>query len=281
MAEGERPTLVAQLGQGQLEYRWEQRSGPAIVVLHGGHMRAGLSLGEEVFAECGYTVLAPSRPGYGRTPLSTVSGFADATRALCEHLGITEVVAVVGISGGGPSAVTLAARHPDLVQRLILQSAVGWLPWPDRLTRVGAHAVFAPATEHATWVAVRRLMRLAPETCLRFLLGGLSTMPVRDVLAALHDQDRSTLVALFSRMRSGSGFLNDLRPVPDVTPAVRQPVLVIATRKDGAVPFAHAESLAAAIASAELVESQADSHFIWLGHDWPTIAQRIRTFLTN
>jgi hypothetical protein len=41
-----------------------------VVIFHGGHVRAGLALGEEVFAEAGYTLLVPSRPGYGRTPLS-------------------------------------------------------------------------------------------------------------------------------------------------------------------------------------------------------------------
>ncbi|MGI5143813.1 alpha/beta fold hydrolase [Streptomyces sp. CA-106110] len=284
MTEAERSTMVVRLDQGPVEYRLEQRGGPVVVVLHGGHMRASLVLGEEVFAESGYTVLAPSRPGYGRTPLSTgtsVSGFADVTRALCEHLGIAKVAAVVGISGGGPTAATMAARHPDLVERLILQSAVGWLAWPDRSTRIGAHVVFAAATEQATWGAMRGLMRLAPETCLRLLLRDLSTLPVRDVVAALRAQDRATLVALFSRMRSGSGFINDLQPAPDVTTEVGQPTLVIATRKDGAVPFAHAQSLAAVIAHAELVESQADSHFIWFGHDWPTIAETIRTFLTT
>jgi pimeloyl-ACP methyl ester carboxylesterase len=53
-----------------------------------------------------------------------------------------------------------------------------------------------------------------------------------------------------------------------VTADVCQPTLVVATRNDGGVPFAHAQSLAAAIRRAELVESRADSHFIWLGADW-------------
>jgi pimeloyl-ACP methyl ester carboxylesterase len=39
---------------------------------------------------------------------------------LCEHLGITKAAAVVGISGGGPTAVTMAGRHADLVERVIL-----------------------------------------------------------------------------------------------------------------------------------------------------------------
>jgi TAP-like protein len=86
---------------------------------------------------------------------------------------------------------------------------------------------------------------------------------------------------LLSRMRSGRGFLNDLRPTPDATAGVDQPTLVIATRYDGGVPFSHAQALTAAISHAELVESQADSHFIWLGPDWPAISEKIRVFLTT
>ena len=279
----ERPTTVVELDAGPVEYRLERRSEATVVMLHGGHMRAGLALGEEVFADAGYTVLAPSRPGYGQTPLSTcrsVSGFADVTSALCEHLGIAKVAAVVGVSGGGPSAVTMAARHPDLVDRLILQSAVGWLPWPDRRIRLGAQVVFAAATEYVTWGAIHALVRVAPDTGLRLLLRDLTTQPVRDVVAALPAEDRATLVALFSRMRSGRGFVNDLRPTRDATADVRQPTLVIATRKDGMVPFTHAQSLATTIRNAELVESKADSHFIWFGPDWPTIAETINVFLT-
>lgn len=112
------------------------------------------------------------------------------------------------------------------------------------------------------------------------MLSELSTLPARDVMAALKPEDAATLIDLFSRMRSGHGFLNDLRPTPDATTDVDQPTLVIATRNDGGVPFAHAESLAAAIRHATLVQSQADTHLIWLGTDWPTIAGTTRDFLT-
>jgi pimeloyl-ACP methyl ester carboxylesterase len=280
----EAPTMVTRLEAGPVEYRLEQRGDMSVVVFHGGHVRAGLPLGEEVFAEAGYTLLVPSRPGYGRTPLSTgtsVSGFCDVTRALCAQLGITRIAAVVGTSGGGPTAVTMAARHPDLVQRLILQSAVGWLSYPARRARLGAHVIFTARTEWFTWAAIGALMRRAPNTGLRMMLSGLSTLPVRDVMAALSPEDRAVVIDLFCRMRSGQGFLNDLRPTPDATGDVDQPTLVIATRNDGGVPFADAESLAAAIRHATLVQSQADTHLIWLGQDWPTIADRIRDFLTT
>jgi pimeloyl-ACP methyl ester carboxylesterase len=282
MSELVRPTEVACLSSGRVEYRLERRGEAVVVVLHGGHVRAGLALGEEVLAAAGCTVLAPSRPGYGRTPVSTgtsVQGYTDVVRELCAHLGIARVAAVVGISGGGPTAATFAARHGDLVERLILISAVGWLPYPDRRTRLGAYLAFAAMTEHLTWAVVHTLTRLAPDVCLRMMLRSLSTRPVGQVLAVLSGQDRAMLLSLFAQMRSGRGFLNDLRPTPDVTAWIDQPTLVIATRTDGGVPFTHARSLASTIRHAELVESHADSHFVWLGTDWPVIGERIRGFL--
>ncbi|MCX4452340.1 alpha/beta hydrolase [Streptomyces sp. NBC_01728] len=277
------------MSRGPVEFRYEQRGPATVVVFYGGHMRAGLALGEEVFADGGCSVLVVSRPGYGRTPVTTgesVAGFADVTAELCAHLGIDAVAAAVGVSAGGPTVVAMTALHPVLVERLILQSAVGPLPWPDRRTRIGARLAFAAGPEAATWAAVHALVRHAPETGLRLLLRDLTVLPVRDMQAALRPEDRAGLVGLFSRMRSGHGFVHDLKALR--TPAtltrlaaqVRRPALVIASRKDAAVPFAHAQALASAIPGAELVESQADGHLVWFGRDWPSIAERIRAFLT-
>lgn len=277
-----RRTTTAELGAGVVEYRLDERGADTVVVLHGGHMNAGLALGEDVFLDAGYSVLVPSRPGYGRTPLTTgtsAGGFADVARSLCEHLGITRVAAVVGVSAGGRTAAAMAARHPDLVERVILQSAVGPLRWPGRGTRVAARLAFAPATERLTWSAVRAVLRAAPQTGLRMLLGDLSALPARKVVRGLSARDRDTLIDLFSRMRSGYGFRNDLTAVPDVAARVGQPTIVIASRNDGAVPFAHAEAITAAVPRCRLIESAADSHFIWFGPDWPAIAAEIRDFL--
>jgi pimeloyl-ACP methyl ester carboxylesterase len=284
----EHPTVVAELADGPVEFRHERPDPDSVVIFYGGHMRAGLALGEEVFTEAGCSLLVPSRPGYGRTPVETgtsATGFADATAALCARLGISRVTAVVGVSGGGPTAVAIAARHPALVQRLILQSAVGPLPWPDRRTYLAARAVFAAGTESATWALVQALMRHAPDVALRVLLRDLTALPVRKAMAKLRPEHRATMIDLFSRMRSGHGFLNDisdLKAGPDLRRLladVDQPSLVIASRHDGAVPFAHAQALTAALRRGELLESRADSHFVWFGDDWPAIAARIRDFL--
>lgn len=278
----ERPTSTARLRSGPVEYRWEGPGDATVIVLHGGHTRAGLSLGEDTYTERGYAVLALSRPGYGRTPLRTgtsPSGFADVVAELCGHLGIDSVAAVVGISAGGRTALALASRHPQLVPRLVLESSVGFGAYPDRRTRIAAKVVFNARTENVTWGAVRALLRFAPTTGLRLMLGELSTKPASEVVAALGDEERARLVELFSRMRSGSGFRNDIDNTRAVTPEViDQPTLVVASRADGGVPFSHAESLAANIPGAELFVSGADSHVGWFG-DYAAAANRIGRFL--
>jgi pimeloyl-ACP methyl ester carboxylesterase len=282
MTDPHMPTTVAHLDHGPVEYRHDRRGDATVVVFHGGHMHAGLALGEDVFTDLGYTVLVPSRPGYGKTPVTTGGSpdrFVHVVRQLSERLGIERIAAVVGISAGGPTAIAMASRYPQVVQRLILQCAVGALPWPDLRTRLGARVMFNGVTEKVTWTLVRGLMRRAPNAGLRLLLRDLSTEPTGQVIAALEDKDRATLLALFTRMRSGQGFLNDLRNGPAPTPAISQPTLIVASRHDASVPLAHAEALASGISHAELVVSEADSHFIWFGVDYPMITDRMRRFL--
>ncbi|MEU3271135.1 alpha/beta hydrolase [Saccharomonospora sp. NPDC006951] len=280
----ERPTTLAELPEGVVEYRHEQRDGATVLIFHGGHMRAGIPLGEDVFAEAGYSVLVPSRPGYGRTPLRTGTSpaeFADVTRSLCERLGIARVAAVVGISAGGRTAMAMAARHPGLVERVVLQSAVGPLPWPSRAIRIAGGVVFAPGRERLTWSLVRGILRRAPETGLRLLLGDLSTLPARTVISALREDHREPLIGLFTSMRSGHGFLNDLTGQPAAEGEVTQPALIIASRHDGSVGFAHAEAIADAVPHGRLVESAAPGHLIWFADDWPAISETIRGFLAT
>jgi pimeloyl-ACP methyl ester carboxylesterase len=289
----DRATRVIDLPSGPVEYRLDERGPGTVLMLHGGHMRAGLPLGEEVFADAGYSVLAPSRPGYGRTPLATGTfpdRFADAIAELCGKLGLGPLAGVVGQSAGAPTAVALATCSPDLVQRLILQSGVGLLPWPDRRTRLGSSVVFNPRTERATWALIHAMTRRTPSLALRLLLPALTSRPVSELLADLTTAQRTTLLELFAQMRSGAGFNHDVRTMAAhdtdgqraaQAARLRQPTLVIATRDDGSVSYAHAQSLAQAIPNARLITSTAPSHMIWLSDDYPAIAATITEFLAE
>ena len=86
---------VAQTCRGPVEFA-RQGAGPVVLVLHGGlgGWDQALSLGQDMGADACFTVLAPSRVGYLRTPLSTGATpeeGADAMAALLDKLAVGEV----------------------------------------------------------------------------------------------------------------------------------------------------------------------------------------------
>ncbi|HVB27848.1 MAG TPA: MFS transporter, partial [Mycobacteriales bacterium] len=99
---------------------------PVVLLLHGtpGSWRQAVPVAEDLAGD--FDVLLPSRPGYGRTPVSTgrsVAAQADAYAALLDALALDRA-AVVGVSGGGPSALAFAAGHPDRTAALVQCCAV-------------------------------------------------------------------------------------------------------------------------------------------------------------
>jgi pimeloyl-ACP methyl ester carboxylesterase len=107
----------------------EQGDGPSLVLLHGLFMdhttwgAVGDLLGRE------YRVVAPDFPGFGQSekpPQSRfpygINAFADAVVDLYAGLELGRAV-LVGHALGGAVAITLAARHPELISRLVLIDA--------------------------------------------------------------------------------------------------------------------------------------------------------------
>ncbi|TQJ17231.1 pimeloyl-ACP methyl ester carboxylesterase [Kribbella jejuensis] len=85
--------------------------------------------------------IAPDLPGFGRTPLSGMTGISEQAAVLVELLEreYDEPVHVFGNSMGGAASVALAAQRPDLVASLTLVSPA--LPHP----RVSASALWFTA----------------------------------------------------------------------------------------------------------------------------------------
>lgn len=272
------------LPSGRVEYRYQERGPRTALICHGGHLRASVAVGEDVFEQAGFSVLAPSRPGYGHTPMIAGPGparFAPVVRELWQHLGLRGADVVVGFSAGAPLAVDLAARYPDEVGALVLQSARSSLPWPDPLTLSLSSAVFGPAWQSMMWAGARTWMGVTPNAWLLSMLTPMSRRPAHEVLADLSPRERDSIRRLFSLMRSGLGFSADLRQVPDAAMerAVTQPTLVVASPDDAVLPFGHAEHLAGSIEHAELFASPALSHLIWFGSGARATATRIGSFV--
>jgi pimeloyl-ACP methyl ester carboxylesterase len=115
---------VASTALGDVEYALMGDGEPRLII-HGtpGGYDQGQVLSSVYPARfAGVQTIALSRPGYLQTPLSsgeTPEQQADLYAALLDKLGKDRVV-VVGSSGGAPSAVQFAIRHPERVKALVL-----------------------------------------------------------------------------------------------------------------------------------------------------------------
>lgn len=85
----------------------------------------------------GFRTLRYDQPGHGRseapsTPegikATTFESLADDVAALLKHLQISQVHAWVGVSMGGIKGVYFAARHPGIVQKLVVADAIAASP---------------------------------------------------------------------------------------------------------------------------------------------------------
>ncbi len=114
--------IVVETAVGPVEYQVIGR-GPAVLYAHGtpGGFDQGLAFARMVGGEdCMF--ISPSRPGYLRTPLAAGASpaeQADLYAALLDTLGI-EQASIIGFSGGGPSALQFALRHPDRCRGLAM-----------------------------------------------------------------------------------------------------------------------------------------------------------------
>jgi pimeloyl-ACP methyl ester carboxylesterase len=293
--------VVVETAKGPVEFAVAGR-GPVILQLHGGASGYDqtLSLSWDLH-KAGFTILTPSRPGYLRTPLSTGASPEQAADALASLLDVLKIdrVCVMGTSGGGPTALQFALRHPDRMWGLVLQAAISQHHvQPRRSTRsLVGRALFTragkwPADFVAWWVHV--VARWWPALLVHSLLG------------ASDDLDRSKArrrrsyilrhpeqVAFFRAVAASgmplsarqTGLWNDLHqfahlpvyPLAQIT----CPTLVAHGRADGNVPFSHAEFVVRSVPNAELCALGECGHFVWVGPGSEEAAARVRGFLVR
>lgn len=90
-------------------------------------------LAEQSARRHGLRLIAPDRPGYGMTDAAYAMGYAawaQVVMQLLQRLGI-ERYAVLGISGGGPNALALAAADAERVLALSLVCSLGPTALPE------------------------------------------------------------------------------------------------------------------------------------------------------
>jgi len=113
---------IANTEFGPIEYVLKGDRGPVTLFLHGtpgGYDGAPPTTEDR-------RMLVPSRPGYLSTPLSVGRTPAEQARAFVALLDTLEIesVSVMGVSGGGPSALAFAENYPQRTTILIVIEAI-------------------------------------------------------------------------------------------------------------------------------------------------------------
>lgn len=276
---------VLQTPRGEVQLAREGRGSP-VLVIHGGpggfdqglawcrHLRDG-----------GCEVLAPSRPGYLRTPLQsgrTPADQADLYEALLDTLDI-EKAAILGFSSGAASAVHFAARHPDRTTALFLDSPI-CLPFASPLGAL-RRQVFESGP--FVWLSCR-LAAGKPELMTKFVIGGVSeglskvekgheadwitSDPTR--FRSLQEQFAS--IAPWRCRKPGwhNDQINERRLAPLPLAGVTAPTLIAHGRCDAVVPLNNATVAAEAITGAELWVLPTGHHLLSLGSGYEPVARR-------
>ena len=116
---------TAELASGPVHYQ-KGGSGPPILHLHPAAGPRISPVAERLAAR--HTIYMPTAPGFNATPMHadvrTMADLADLMAAFARQL-IGGKCDVVAESFGGWVALWLAAKHPDLVEQLVLQGPAG------------------------------------------------------------------------------------------------------------------------------------------------------------
>lgn len=274
---------VIQTKRGLVEYRIEG-NGPVVLVLNGGHTNCNSPFEHEnFFLENGYSLVIPSRPGYGKTPSSsgkTAEEFADTISSLLDALMIDKVI-VIGISAAGRTALHFAKSYHNRLTKLILESAVTCEPWPDLGTRIGALFLFNRFSERFIWAAFRQLGRFAPNFALKIMLPALSSLNAQEVINNWDEKERREVLEFLLACRSGAGFLNDINHTFDKFNLITVPTLIIASTNDRSVSPQNSIKAAQLINGAEILMIPAESHLIWFSKYKTEIENKIADFILN
>jgi len=253
---------------GLIEYA-DVGSGAPVVMLHGtpGGYDQVLSLVNATrFADSHVRAIIPSRPGYLRTPIEsgkTPAHQAALYAALLTELGI-ERAFVLGVSGGGPSAIQFAILFPERCLGLILEEAV--------THKIVATSLRLPAilVDFLIFAFRGRVAR------------GLKRKGIADAAQITMAHEAGESVAVFSKRKIGHR--NDLEyfagmddPLFD---RISSPTLIIHGTSDTEVPMAHADLAHARIANSQIEPIEGADHSM-PGSHYIQVSSLIKQFLNK
>lgn len=256
--------------RGPVEYA-ETGQGLPVLLFHGasGGFDQAL-LAARAAALDGLRFIAPSRPGYLRTPLSvgeTPAAQADAFAALLDALGIERAL-VLAISAGGPAALHFAIRHPERCAGLVLLGAVTQRDsFVHRLRRYPYRLVLFEPLMNAVPALVGRWPRRMPA-----ILGVHEPMLRAELIK---DPEKFSLFLDFLQCgrlmnQRKAGIHNDVAQIGALAELplerIATPTLLVHGAADSLVSAGHARQAVARIPGACLLEIDEGDHLCFITH---------------
>lgn len=239
------PVLSA---NGETIHYLKEGDGPAVALIHS--LGSSVQMWRALIAALKdrYTVVACDARGHGNSSGKgecSVATAAQDLNAVLDHLGIAQCH-LVGISTGGPVALTLAAQLPDLVRSLVLADTSA-RPVEGSKQRVEATAeaiAYVSMEEFGTQYAAEALL---PTT----------SLDVQDELAGVIAKVNPKVYIQLMR----SAVLGDFAAL---LAAVKAPTLVLIGENDTIAPRSESDFLVQNIANAKLEVVPAAGHLACL-----------------
>ncbi|MHA1906702.1 MAG: alpha/beta fold hydrolase [Candidatus Thorarchaeota archaeon] len=283
---------------GPIEYA-QAGEGPVIIVIHGapGGYDQGFFALKHLIDE-GYSVLAISRPGYLRTPLSSGISFEEQAKTVCalmDSLGIQKA-AIIGSSAGGPVALQFSLLHPERVWALglicavtqsyraennWLNNVVGRLFTSDILLDVGVW-LYDVLTRYRLSYSLKRMFKENSTLDSDQIKKRVEYVTSQPHQVIWYKDFIRTACPLSIRK---DGLENDMEILRHANfsnlEEISAKTLIIHGKVDKVLPFSHAEHAMSLIPNAKLVSFENVGHVIWMGDHFESMRREISEFLLN
>lgn len=259
--------------------------GPPVLIVHGsgGGYDQGLEFGQ-MLVRRGFRIITVSRFGYLRSELpadASAVAQADAYACLFDALKMRRA-AVTAASGGSPSAMQFALRHPGRISALVLLVPVAYAPRPmseppRKLSAVSAFLIETTLqSDFLFWAA----MKISQPVAIRTLL---ATPPA--VVESADADEQARIAKILEHILPVNprrfGLLNDaeviaLLPRYDLE-RIAAPTLIVGIEDDLLGLIDAARYTAKHIPRARLISYPSGGH-MWVGHQ-KELSSEIAAFL--
>lgn len=228
----------------------ETGAGPSLVLLHGLFLDHSCWDGVAALLRDDYRIVAPDLPGFGLSEKPAaprfqygINAFANAIVDLYAGLELGRAI-IVGHALGGAVAITLAARYPELIARLVLVDALCYPARTDLARRVGLAPLVGGFLFKQLW---------GRTTFRAYFRDAYLSKP-----DAVSNATLDRYYEAFNSPAARASALSTLRATRDTRSVVADiarittPTLVIWGQDDAILPVAHAQRMAREIRGAGL-----------------------------